>query len=261
MTMETSAVRTLDGVIKAIMRNSQSAAAKAALQGTKEYFTSLASVNYGAEIRRELDRRQLHEIFNELRAMLPQLNKRMFAITDLRHLAKIAADLGAVLRPQAFVGREGSLLRGFYVRSGPRGKPLICVNTANHKVAVAAAFWHEIGHHLTSEVFGRNEDRATLNLNTVYHDHLTQIEEIAADLVMALGCYPKTVAKGLFGNSARKCDDRDVDQVLDRVLPHVRFVVGLEFADRFSTTENLHYLAGVIHLAKLRSVLLREYGI
>jgi hypothetical protein len=101
--------------------------------------------------------------------MVPPLNQDVFAETNLRRLAAIAADFGAALQPRSFDGPESRSLWGLYVndRTALR-RQLICVNMANHPVAVAAAFWHEIGYHLTREIFDGHHERLNLKFAVNY---------------------------------------------------------------------------------------------
>jgi hypothetical protein len=253
----------LQGFISEILSLAEARFRKPSLRETEQSLRSTAERDYGAALRKHFDRRQFVELLSDMRAVLPTLNREVFRITDLRRLGKIADNMGVLLKADVFKGSNGRELRGFYVPDRQFLKrPLICVNTANHPVAVAAAFWHEIGHHLTTELFGE-QHAETMNLSYLsgYADHLNDPREIAADLVMALACYPKPDAERLFGSSPRKLLNGDPDRLVSRVVPHVRTVTGFDFENGFSARENLHYLAGIIHLAKLRSALFREYRI
>jgi hypothetical protein len=134
----------------------------------------------------------LTEILDEVRSALPTLNRQVFAITDLRKLAQIAARMGVTLRADEFGGPEGQQLRGFYVHDRDLLRhPLICVNRANHPVAVAASFWHEVGHHVTRRVFGEDAAPPRMNYMADHRQHLKELKEILADLVMVLAWLPE----------------------------------------------------------------------
>ncbi|MHB8384084.1 MAG: hypothetical protein ACYDC3_17285 [Candidatus Binataceae bacterium] len=257
------AARSLDGLIREIVKCAQPRSAKTFLQDDAEKsFRFLARLDYAAALDKHFDRRQLGEIFTEMRTVLPKLNREVFAILDRRRLARIATAMGAVLHANAFEGCEGRTLRGFYVHDNEvMNRPLICVNTANHPVAVAATFWHEIGHHLTNRIFDASHDHSELSFNTKYEDHLIDPREIAADMLMVLACYPQVAARRLFGDSSLNVREKSGDALISRVKPYVRSVTGFVFDRHLPATENLNYLAGIIHVAKLRSALLNEYGI
>jgi hypothetical protein len=250
----------INGTIREIL-NLADGGAKPSPPVAEDYFRAFCRVDYARALRKQFDRRQFSQLLAEFRSVLPALNREIFAITDLRRLAGIAAELGAGLQARHLETSDGRALRGFYVKGGEvLRKPLICVNTANHPVAVAASFWHEVGHHLTRRIFDDHRERATLSFSTNYLNHLEDPHEIAADMVMVLAGYPNPAAKRLFGASERKALNLNANLLISKVRPHVR-ATGFEFDARVSAVENLHYLASIIHIAKLRSTLLREYGI
>lgn len=222
------------------------------------HLSALVRLDYGEALRRHFDRAQMRRIIADLRRSLPKLNCRVFANTDLRCLARVAERLGARLVPNTFTGREGRELRGFYADTGMfRRQPLICVNTANHPVAVAAAFWHEVGHHLGRQLLDQRRVYA-LSFTTGYPDHLNSICETVADIVMVLGGYPQSAARRLFGGG--ESGTLDDDLLIEPARGHLRSI-SFEFLRTFSSHENLCYLGGMIHVAKLRAALLREFHI
>lgn len=229
-----------------------------------EDFSSFSQVDYPAALQSQFDRRQLQGVISELRHFLPELNRRLFGETDLARLTETAASFGAVLQLGTFKGREGRTLRGFYVNDGGGRllkKPVICVNTVHHRVLVAAAFWHEMGHHLTHDIFGRHAERLNLSFAANYLSHLGDPDEMVADIVMALGGYPKPVAERLFSGCQKKPEDEDIFRLIPKAKSHLCSGLGFDFEARAGAAENLQVVAGMIHTAKLRAALLNEYGI
>lgn len=252
----------LQGFISEILSFAETRHARPTLREAEHTLRSAARRDYAAALRKQFDRQQLREVVSELRTVLPTLNREVFRIKDPRRLHKIADNMGVLLKANVFKGSDGRELRGFYVPDRHFLKrPLICVNTANHPVAVAAAFWHEVGHHLTTRLLGDDHGPLNMSYASRYEDHLDDQREIAADMVMGMACYPKPAAKRLFGDSRESFLNDDADRLVSKVVPHIRAVTGFDFENGFSARENLHYLAGIIHLAKLRSALLCEYGI
>jgi hypothetical protein len=98
-----------------------------------------------------------------------------------------------------------------------------------------------------------------------YQEHLKDPREIGADMVMVLAAYPNANARRLFAendrDSADQAPERDYDRLVSKVIPHFRSLTGFEFESRFSAKINLHYLAGIIHAAKLRRALLSAFDI
>jgi hypothetical protein len=230
------------------------------LKQTANYFLTLSHVDYQEKLRKQFDPAQVRETVREFQHQVPALNRRVLNDTDLGILRGIAANLGADLQPHQFEGREGSSLRGFYVNDASvSARPLIVVNTAVcDPVGVAAAFWHEVGHHLTHRVFGKPRDAVNHYFKSNYADHLDDPEELLADLMMILGAYPRTVAKKLFSASAPQTPA----QMVLRARQHLRSVSGLDFpANCPVVNKKLHILAGLMHGGKLREALLAGYNI
>jgi hypothetical protein len=252
----------LQSLLREVLRHSQSNPGAAAAHSAQKYFDSLCQEDYSAALRKYFDRVQLREILAEVREALPTLNRQVFRSTDPRRLSKTAAELGAVLRFDRFEGSDGRSLRGFYVDDKKvLERPSIWINAAREPVGVAATFWHEIGHHLTRRIFAEHRGEMVLSFETSYRQHLADPAEILADMVMVLACYPKPAAVRLFPTSEGKVPEGNITQLLSRVRPYLRSITGVIFDNRFLAQENLHPLAGVVHLAKLRAALLSEYGI
>lgn len=222
---------------------------------------TLAQLDYGEALGRLFNRQQVLGLLKCLRSFLPELNRELFSETDLRRLAKRAKTFGAELQLQTFEGEEGRALRGFYLNDRSLLKhPLIVLNAADHRVGVAAAFWHEMGHHLTHAIFGVAHDRVSLSLNSVYGDHLGRPEEIVADWVTALACYPAPTARRLFGRK-NTAGEEEPGLLFSKARLYLRDDIGIDIGRESPADENLRTLAGMIHLVKLRQALLREYGI
>jgi len=260
--MPDSQVGALKRAISDIRKLSKSQSTRAAGRKAEEHCREIAGRDYDLVLKSHFDRRQLRQILREVRRSLPTLNREVYRVTDLRSLARIAAGLGAVLRPRPFPGSDGTGFRGFYVGDAEILKrPSIWVNTATHPGTVAATFWHEVGHHLTNRIWGVDEDPVSAAFGPSYRDHLSDPKEIAADLVRVLGGYPKPIAQRLFGGTDMEKACYDADVLVGKALSHVRVIMGFDFRNQFSSKENVNYLGGMIHTAKLRMTLLSEYGI
>jgi hypothetical protein len=252
--------KTVRDLIRDIIKFSQLGTARSSVRGAEKYFDSFSRQDYGAAIRKHYDRTQLREILAEVRRILPALNRQVFNTTDTSRLRKIASELGVMLHADRFEGTEGRSLRGFYLEDSELlARPSIWVNTATHPVGVAAAFWHEVGHHLTKPIFSSRRRRTSYPFETNHQKHLTDSSEIAADMVMVLACYPQAAAVKLFAKDG--FPGPDTDRLVATVRPYLQSVTGFDFVNRFSARENLHYLAGIVHLAKLRAALLSDYEI
>jgi len=226
------------------------------------FIRKVADLDYRVLVRTHFDRAQLTEMYLDIRRTLPSLNREVQRVTDVDQLAKIAKGLGAVLQRKPLREPEGTGLRGFYVYDRQVLKqPLIWVNTASHPIAVAAAFWHEVGHHLTARMWGVQQATSSLYFPNDGPEHFADAREIAADMVRVLAGYPKRSALRVFGEANTEVLGEHVDQLVSAAIPHMRKAMGFDFQRRFSARENLYYLGGIIHVAKLRTTLLTEYGI
>lgn len=252
----------LRAFIRDVVNLSGARGTESELDDAYTYLSALSRLDYGKALRLQFDRAEIHGLLKELRRSLPTLNREVFREIDLRRLAQTAATLGANVQARQFDNEEGRALRGFYVHDcAVLKRPLIVVNTCHHPVSVVAAFWHEMGHHLTHSIFRNTHDHVSPSFSTNYHDHLNHPEEIVADMLTVLACYPGPAARRLFGDSAASATLPNAESLTAKVMPYVRSVTGFDFEKRFSSTDALRQLAGLIHVAKLRAALLKEYGI
>lgn len=105
----------LESLIWEILTATEAGDAKTPGLRTLHSFYSFAGRDYSSALRKLFDRRRLDEIFAEMRASLPGLNRRVFRTVDLRGLTKIATELGAFLKAKPLDDSKGHALRGFYV--------------------------------------------------------------------------------------------------------------------------------------------------
>lgn len=227
-----------------------------------KYFSAVSRLDYSSALLSQFDRNQLRHVVSELRHILPTLNEQIFSETDPNRLAKTTATFGVLLRYGSFNGPEGNTLRGFYLNDGVMiRQPIIYLNEAHDRVSSTAAFWHEMGHHLTDEIFDDRSQRLRLLSTADYHKHLTDPKEVLADVVLALAGYPKAAARKMFTGSKGERSNREIALLVAKVIHYVRSIAGFDIQRRASHYERLNVLVAMIHLAKLRSTLLNEYGI
>jgi hypothetical protein len=252
----------LDGLIREVLSYSKSRTSRITLGGAGKYFSAVSRLDYNSAILSHFDQHQLRKIVSELCHVLPALNQNVFPETNAERLAEVAASFGVRLRYGFFGGPEGDTLRGFYLNDDVMIKqPIIFLNVAHHRVSRAAAFWHEMGHHFTREIFGDRAEELNLLSTADYHKHLTDPKEILADLVLALAGYPKASAHRMFSGPTEERSGREIAVFVLKVTSYLRSIAGFDLQRRASRYERLNVLAGMIHIAKLRSTLLTEYGI
>ena len=240
----------------------------------------LARHNYRPGLRRLLSRADLANIVRTAQEIMPRLNRdhdperieNWLTATPSEGLetlfAQVMSRLDVHFQGTPFNGPEGLALRGFFLNRDDESlkRPLIYVNTAHHPVAVAASFFHEIGHLVASRVFEEKRARVHLFIDADFLAHLEDIEELAADIVLTLVAYPAPIARRIFAqpwNWGVLVKSTELsDEVFAQVSEYFRCSFGVSLsAARIPARRKLNYLAGMIHFAKLRSTLLAEYGI
>jgi hypothetical protein len=251
----------LDSLITEILSSSARGSKKPAFQRIQRDFQSSAQTDYSAKITALFDINEMREIMAEFKKAIPAANAQVLRMREPERLAQVATQLGARFLMNHFEGESGRALRGFYVNDvSVTKRPLICLNGASHPSAVAAAFWHEVGHHLTSRAFGISHP-LNLSFSETYEEHLNDPVEIAADVLTAVGGYPYQVAKRLFARFEQSGKAPDIDDLVSMGREYLRTKLNIDFRRISSTTESLHYVAGMMHFARLRWVLFSEYGI
>jgi hypothetical protein len=235
------------------------------LQRASDDVRLLATVDYGGPLRKCLSRDQLGQLVSEAKkSVWPHLNREPLRLASPREFAKSWSSLGIDIRPAKLTSANGMALLGFYVKKTTvlSGRPLICVNTAHHRAAVGAAFVHEMGHHLTSNMFGSHDEPASFLFYTGYVQHLSDPAELIPDILVSLGIYPQPMARRLFGEGTRKKGESGPDNVQgEKLLRYFSTQYDLTFDRKLPYDKQLQYMSGVLHYTRLREALHQEFGI
>jgi hypothetical protein len=235
------------------------------LQRASEDVRALATVDYGGPLRQCLGRDQLNELVAEARkSVWPHLNREPLRLASPKEFAKSWSSLGIDIRPAKMTSANGMALLGFYVKKTKvlSGRPLICVNTAHHPAAVGAAFVHEMGHHLTSNMFGGHDEAASFLLYTGYAQHLNDPAELIPDILVSLGIYPQPMARRIFSDNARKKSEPAADSAQrEGLLKYFSTQYALTFDRKLPYDKQLQYMAGILHYTRLRAALRQEFDI
>jgi hypothetical protein len=237
-----------------------------AVATTKAEIARLWSRDYGHALRGGLSRAEVREIVGTAkRKAWPHLNDSAVRLGSMKEFAARASDLGADFRIAKMAWPSGLALLGFYLGkdSGLEKRPLICLNGAHHPAAVATAFLHEVGHHVTADLFSTRNELVQLSRQTGYEAHLNNRRELAADVLVSLGIYPRNMAAKLFEATRDRRIPRPVEGVesppIAKVVLGAARRYGLDF-ERQPEQKRLQYEAGLIHFTRLRQALLEEYG-
>ena len=231
----------------------------------------LAQHDYVRSLRSILSYSDLRRVVSNAATVWPNLNHRQLnPITRskfTRTALKMTQTLQVHFQASPYQGPEGMALRGFYVERRRRmlKRPIIYVNTAHQPGAVSSTFCHELGHHLTSRLFGAHREGVHFFFDADYAEHLNDPIELAADVLVSLAGYPEDIARQLFsapwdwGLVART--GRLSAEVFGKVRKHAEAHLGIDFGANWPAHQRLNYLAGMIHYAKLRWALLAEYDL
>ena len=197
-------VSRIGGLTSDIIKSAESASNDRGptLTTTPDEIARLWNHEYGQALRACLSRAEVREIVSVgKRKAWPHLNDGAARIGSMREFAERASDLGAELRIAKMPWPSGLAVLGFYL-GGDSGldnsRPLICLNGAHHPAAIATAFLHEVGHHVTAKLFSNRDESVQLSRQTGYEAHLVDPRELAADILVSLGMYPRNMAAQLF---------------------------------------------------------------
>jgi hypothetical protein len=250
------------GLTADIVKTAETASEREPATGTtSEEISRLWGRDYGHALRSHLSRAELREIVRAAkRTAWPHLNDAAVRLGSMKEFAERASALGADFRIAKMPWPSGLAVFGFYLGkdSGLEKRPLICLNGAHHPAAVATAFLHEVGHHVTAELFSTRNDMVQLSRQTGYEAHLNDARELAADVLVSLGVYPRNMASKLFEAPRGRKIASDSPTAAKAVLGTARRY-GLEL-ESLPVQKRLQYQAGLIHFTRLRQALLAEYG-
>lgn len=225
---------------------------------------ALARHDYRSTLRRHFDRCEVQGIVADgRRRVWPNLNRTAVKLGPPSEFIRRWSGQGVMFRLANLSSTTGQALLGFYMSNNPISRrPLICVNTAHHEAAVGAAFSHEMGHHLTAQMFDARSEPAHFLFYTGFGEHLDDPVELAADILVSVGVYPRATAGLLLGERrAGRGGGRMLDDSLAEVLRYFDQCFGLVFDAKLATNRKLQYLAGLVHYTQLRKALVAEYDI
>jgi hypothetical protein len=224
--------------------------------------------DYVRSLRKNLPYHELRALVAAFSGLLPGFNREVVGIMPTDQLAEWAVALKLHLKAAPNDGIEGMALRGFYVtpKEGLLKRPLIYVNTAHHPLAVSTTFCHEVGHHIGSQILGRNEETAVhFFIDSDYASHLHEPAELAADVMVSIAGYPEPLARKIFAMAwewglVAKAKNL-TEAALAEVQRHLMRAYGFDLVKHIPENQLAHHLSGMIHFAKLRWALLAEYDI
>lgn len=222
--------------------------------------------DYGQALRRCLSRWEVRQIADEGKNRVwPGLNRQPVTLVSPHEFVRRWSAFGVDFKFASLPWKEGRSLLGFYVNKidRVRTRPLIFVNTAHHPAAVGVALDHEMGHHLTSQLFAANKQAHPLS-QTGFEEHLAEPSELAADTLVSLGIFPVPVARTLFSDASRVASRSRSSELADpaftKLLEYIANRYGFRFDQLRGLNKRFQALALLVHYAKLRRALLDEYN-
>lgn len=224
--------------------------------------------DYVRSLRKNLPYRELRMLVGAFSERLPGFNREVVGMMPTEQLAEWADHLNLHFKATPNAGEDGLALRGFYItrKDGILKRPLIYVNTAHHPLAVSATFCHEVGHHMSVELLGGDQnDPVHFFIDADYASHLEEPSELAADVMVSIAGYPEPTARKIFATPwewGLVAQAKDMTEAaLNEVRRHLKRAYGFDVMETIEANQRLHYLSGMIHYAKLRWALLAEYEI
>jgi hypothetical protein len=266
VTSSNGRVSAFDGLLADIFKMSERRArpqSATAARGIKE-IEALARSDYRRSLRKHFDRCEVQGIIAEARRRVwPDLNRASVKIGPPAEFMRRWSDQGVEFRLANLATATGQALLGFYMGKSPVSRrPLICVNTAHHEVAVGAAFSHEMGHHVTAQMFDVRSEPAHFLFYTGYGEHLGDPVELAADILVSVGVYSRAATELLLGKRREGGGGPGMlDGCFAEVLRYFDRGFGLAFDAKLAIGQKLQYLAGLVHYTQLRKALRDEYDV
>lgn len=255
-------VRELSGIVKAKGGEGRAAGVPQVKAGLAEVMRK----DYRQPLHRCLSRWEVRQIAKEGKMHVwPGLNKEPVKLVSASEFARRWSSFGVDFKFASLPRQEGLSLLGFYVNKIDRvlKRPLIFVNTAHHPAVVGVALDHEMGHHLTSQIFDAGEKPHLLS-PVGFEEHLVEPTELAADVLVSLGMLPAPVAQKLFGSESGRSASGQSDELspsaLAKLLEYIASRYGFRPDQISGDTKRFQTLAGLVHYAKLRRALLDEYN-
>ncbi len=237
---------------------------------TEREIKELFECDYAHRLRATFEPGEVRDLVSIASAIWPNFNRSPMGPPSMGLFAEVSERLRLVFSSAPYRKRGGFAVRGFYVKSvASLGKPLIYVNSAHHLLVVGTAFCHEVGHHLTGDMFRASDaaPRASrMFFGTEYSAHMDDPVEMAADIMVSLAGYPKPIARQIFRAASARSGivlpfGARGSQAFDTVREHLRTRYGFDFTLALPPSRKLHYLTGMIHYAHLREALLAEYDL
>jgi hypothetical protein len=255
-----------DKVVRSVLAKAGVLGAKelAAWKRPQDDIRRLSQRDYATSLNRRLSFDQIKQLVYRATDIWPHFNRAVLGPPSKEFFSRAADALQLHLKAERY---RSMALYGFYVDRAATvlTKPLIFVNSSHHALAMGTTFCHEVGHHFYSEIAKPKFSKGvSFYFDAAYSEHLRDESELLADVVVSLAGYPRPAAEVIFNKAQRKsiAKKRGLDHALiQRIRDHLVGSYGFDFTAALSPHQNLQYLAGMLHYAKLRAALLQEFDL
>jgi hypothetical protein len=254
-----------DTVVRSVLAKTGVVGAKelAAWKRPQDEIRRLAQRDYATSLRRRLSVNQVNELVYQAKGVWPHFNRSVLGPPSTKFFSSAADALQLHIKAARY---RSLALYGFYVDRATTTltRPLIFINSAHHALAIGTTFCHEVGHHFRCEAGKDKGGGPHFYFDAVYSKHLSDESELLADIVVSFAGYPKPSAQAIFTKARREemSNQQGLDEALiQRIRDHLERSYGFDFSAALSPHQNLQYLVGMLHYAKLRAALLEEFDL
>lgn len=223
--------------------------------------------DYASCLCEKFDSAEIRHLLHPAAAVWPAINRALREPPSGRLFAEVSQQLNVDFNFTPYRRRDGFAIRGFYLNESPygRSKPLIYVNSAHPSLLAGVAFCHEVGHHLSAGMFRDSGELPRTALHCVVgcsarvHDRI----ELAADILVSLAGYPKSIASRIFSRPGERCAPGagTLGAKAFVALRDLRSRYDFDFNAGLGPIQKLYYLAETLHYLRLREVLLAEFDL
>ncbi|MEM7828755.1 MAG: hypothetical protein QW561_05375 [Candidatus Aenigmatarchaeota archaeon] len=225
-------------------------------------FIRLLLLDYNKVLPNELQlkKEDVYEFVNEIRKDVPEYNKDI--IRDPEIYKEVYAEKYG-LKFIDFQNEKGPLGYFSVIPEGLCDEVVVSINRWWCRIAQLATFAHEIGHFYWYLYFAQPGPFRFEENSEDIESLLKNREEIFADIIVALGCYPYPVVREvLYGGIYKGWGEIGVLGKIKAYIRAIKYLHSLYNLWEMRYFESpLYNIAATIHYMKLRRTLFEIYGV
>lgn len=208
----------------------------------------------------QLNREEINEFVNEIRKDVPEYNKDIIRDPEIyRSIYEEKYGLKFI----DFQDEKGPLGYFSVIPDGLCDEVVISINRWWCRIAQLATFAHEIGHFYWYLYFARPGPYRFEENSEDIESLLKSREEIFADIIVAIGCYPyQVVREVLYGGMDTGWKDLPLIKRIRAYIRAAKYLHSLYNIWEMRYFESAFYnIAATFHYMKLRRALFEIYGV